>query len=229
MAKTTSDPSVDDGGRRGLAARAAHWSDTHRKTAIFGWLGFVVVAVMLGTAVGKEEIHGADAYSGDAGRAEQALYSAGLRPNDESVLVQSETQTIKDPEFQATIKELGEGLSGAEDVKNVELPPANGSVSLDGRSALVDFEITGDDLEARDRIAPSRDVVDNVHANHPDLLVEQFGSVSSNKELQEVFTSDLLKAEQLSLPITLLILVIAFASIVAALVPLLVGVTAVMA
>jgi uncharacterized membrane protein YdfJ with MMPL/SSD domain len=215
--------------RKNLAARAAHWSASHRKLAIFGWLGFVVVAVMIGGAVGQEQIHGADAYSGEAGRAEQALYEAGLRPNNETVLVQSETQTIEDPEFQDAIKELGVGLSGAEHVQNVELPPEAGGVSADGRSALVEFEITGDDLEAQDRIAPSQEVVDEVQADHPELLVEQFGSVSSNKELQDIFSSDLLKAGQLSLPITLVILIIAFGSVVAALVPLLIGITAVVA
>ncbi len=46
--------------KRNLAARAAHWSATHRKTAIFGWLGFVVVAFFVGNAVGQKKIHGAD-------------------------------------------------------------------------------------------------------------------------------------------------------------------------
>ena len=59
--------------------------------------------------------------------------------------------------------------------------------------------------------------------------MEQFGNVSSNKELNDTFTEDLLQAETLSLPITLLILVIAFGSLVAALVPLLLGFSAVIA
>ena len=63
--------------RKNLASRAAHWSATHRKTAIWGWLGFVVVAVFVGNAVGQNEIHGADDFSGEAGRAEQALYDVG--------------------------------------------------------------------------------------------------------------------------------------------------------
>ena len=68
-----------------------------------------------------------------------------------------------------------------------------------------------------------------MQADHPDLLVEQFGNVSSNKELNDTFTEDLLQAETLSLPITLLILVLAFGSLVAALVPLLLGFSAVIA
>src|SRR3954454_2610110 len=59
--------------KRNLAARAGHWSATHRKTAIFGWLGFVVVAFMIGNAVTQQVIHGADQFSGESGRAETAL------------------------------------------------------------------------------------------------------------------------------------------------------------
>ena len=86
---------------RNLAARAAHWSAEHRKTAIFGWLAFVVIAVVLGQAVGQNKIQGADQFSGEAGRAEHTLEDAGLRPNDEHVLIQSRTLTVEDPEFRS--------------------------------------------------------------------------------------------------------------------------------
>ena len=216
--------------RRNVAARAAHWSANHRKTAIWGWLAFVVVAVMLGNSVGQNEIHGADQFSGEAGRAEHALEAAGLRPNDEAVLIQSRTLTIEDPEFRSTVDDAAERLSQTKDVKNVVSPLGGpGETSADGHTALVEFEITGDSLEAAKRLEPAEAAVVAVKREHPDLLVEQFGNVSSNKQLNETFTSDLLQAELLSFPITLLILVIAFGSVVAALVPLLLGFTCVMA
>ena len=108
--------------KRNLAARAAHWSASHRKTAIFGWLAFVIVAVMAGGAVGQKQIHGADQFSGEAGRAEQTLESAGLRPNDESVLVQSKTLTTEDREFQTAVNQLSRRLSQARYVENVVSP-----------------------------------------------------------------------------------------------------------
>ncbi len=190
---------------------------------------FVVVAVLVGNAVGQNEIHGADDFNGESGRAERALYDAGLRPNHENVLIQDETLTIADPEFRAAIDETTTRLSQAQYVRNVESPPRGGAISADKQSALVEFEITGDDLEAQDRLAPAEDAIEAVQADHPDLLVEQFGNVSSNKELNDTFTEDLLQAETFSLPITLLILVIAFGTLVAALVPLLLGFSAVIA
>ena len=50
-----------------LASRFGHWSATHRKAAILGWLAFVVVAVMAGNAVGQNQIHGPDQFSGKPG------------------------------------------------------------------------------------------------------------------------------------------------------------------
>jgi RND superfamily putative drug exporter len=198
--------------------------------AIWGWLGFVVFAVFLGNAVGKEIIHGADQFSGESGRAEHALYDAGLRPNDEHILIQDETLTVDDPEFQSAINESIAELRNTDHVVNIVSPLGGGApVTEDKHSALVNFEITGDTLDAADRVDASRDVVDAVAADHPDLTVEQYGAASTQKELNEIFSEDLLQAETLSLPITLLILILAFGSVVAALVPLSIGITSVMA
>ena len=154
-----------------------------------------------------------------------------MRPNSESVLVQGKTLTTDDREFQTAIDQLTARLSKAEDVENVVGPlQRGGTVSADKHSALVDFEITGDDLEAKKRLEPAQDAVQDVQNAHAGrLLIEQFGSVSSNKELNETFSEDLLKAEMLSFPLTLLILILAFGSVVAALVPLFIGMTSVIA
>jgi uncharacterized membrane protein YdfJ with MMPL/SSD domain len=216
--------------RRNLAARAAHWSATHRKTAIFGWFGFVLFAVLIGQMVSQKTIFGADQFNGESGRAEHTLEDAGLRPNDEVVMVQSKNRTIADPEFRAAIVQTTRRLSRTKDVQNVKSPlSGDAAVSADKRSALVEFQITGNSEHAADRIKPSQDAVSSVQAVHPGLRIEQFGNVSTNKELNDTFQSDLAKAEGLSLPITLLILVIAFGSLVAAGVPLLLAFSAVIA
>ena len=41
---------------RNLAARMGGWSAQHRKTAIFGWFAFVLVAFALGNATGTTQI-----------------------------------------------------------------------------------------------------------------------------------------------------------------------------
>jgi uncharacterized membrane protein YdfJ with MMPL/SSD domain len=128
------EPSGEPPVRRNLAARAAHWSAEHRRIAIFGWLAFVAVAVVLGGGVGKNLIHGADQFSGEAGDAEHTLEDAGLRPNDEHILIQSETVTIKDPQFRSAIEQATDELSQAKDVTNVVSPlTGDAPVSADGR------------------------------------------------------------------------------------------------
>ena len=40
-------------GRTNLAGRAGRWSASHWKTAAFGWIAFAVVAVVVGSAIGR--------------------------------------------------------------------------------------------------------------------------------------------------------------------------------
>jgi uncharacterized membrane protein YdfJ with MMPL/SSD domain len=219
-----------NGRTRNIAARMGHWSATHRKTAIWGWLAFVLLAVFIGQAVGKNTIHGADNFSGESGTAEKALYSHGLRPNTEHVFFQSKTLTVHDPQYRAAVVDAATRLRRTKNVVNVVSPiTGNAAVSADGHSALVDFEITGNDQQAADRLGPSQNAVDAVKAAHPQLRIDQFGDVSSQKEINDTFASDLSKAEMLSFPITFLILVAVFGSLVAALVPLVLGITVVAA
>ena len=216
---------------RNLAARMGHWSATHRKTAIWGWVAFVAVAVLIGRAVAPQQLQGPDNFSGEAGTAETALYASGLRPNTEHVFFQGKTLTIRDARYRAAIQQATSELAHTRYVRNVVSPLGGGdaAVSADGRSALVDFEISGDSLEAAKRLGPAEDVVAAIKARHPELSVDQFGGVSSKKELNDTFSSDLAKAEMISLPITLVILILVFGSVVAALVPLLLAITTVAA
>ena len=155
---------------KNLASRAAHWSATHRKTAIFGWLAFVVFAVLVSQMVSQKTIFGADQFNGESGRAEHALEDSGLRPNKELVLVQSQKLTIGDPEFRTTIEQATSRLARAEHVENVKSPLTGAAaVSSDRHSALVEFDVTGDALEAADRLDPSSAVVTAVQKDTSQL------------------------------------------------------------
>ena len=52
---------------RNLAASAGRWSAKHRKTAILGWLAFVVIAFTGGGAIGTQNLKVVGAASGHAG------------------------------------------------------------------------------------------------------------------------------------------------------------------
>src|SRR4051812_4378670 len=217
-----------------LAARAAEWSAAHRKLAIWGWLGavFLLLAVILGGQLVKQnQIAAVDNFNGESHQAERALTDSGLRPTEEVALLQNRDVTVNDPAFKATIAETATKLRATEHVQNVSTPfdGGGGAISNDGHSVLVDFEISGKDTDAATNVVESEDTIAALQAAHPDFNVEQFGSGSSDKSLNEAFTKDLGKAGMISLPLTLLILTIAMGAMVAAGVPLILALTGVMA
>src|SRR4051794_40071447 len=216
--------------KHNLAARMAVWSGRHRKKAFWGWLAFVVVVFMAGTMVGTTQISDVDNFSGESHRAEVALDRSGLRPVKESVFIQSDGLTVKDPAFRTAVEDVTGRLSKVPYVENVRSPLTGASaVSADGHAALVDFEIAGDSTQAADRVDPTLAAVAAAQAGHPALDIRQLGDASANKAINEVIGEDLAKAGELSLPLTLIILTITFGTLVAAGVPLLIGITAVLA
>ena len=213
-----------------LAARMAVWSSRHRKKAFWGWLAFVVAVFGIGNAVGTTNISDVDQFSGESHRAEQALDRSGLRPVKEVVFVQSDKLTLKDPEFRAAVTDVTSRLSRVQYVEHVRSPLSGDSeVSADGHAALVNFEIAGDSTKAKDRVDPTLAAVAAAQASHRTLDIEQIGDASTQKVVQQVIGDDLKKAGELSLPLTLIILTLTFGSLVAAGVPLLIGITSVLA
>ena len=206
------------------------WSASHRKVAILGWFGFVFVAVLVGMTVSQNKISDVDGFNGESHRAEQALDEAGLRPTSEVVFVQSRDLTIDDAQFRAAVQDATRQVSRVRYVENVQSPlGGGGDVSIDRHAALVKFEIAGDSEETADRVDPVLTAVDGVQARHPALLIEQFGDASANKAINQTVNDDLAKAGELSIPITLIVLILTFGSLVAAGIPLLIGITSVIA
>ena len=213
-----------------LAARMARWSSTHRKRAFWGWLAFVIVAFAVGNAIGPKLISDIDNFNGESHDAEAALDRAGLRPQSEVVFIQSDELTIKDARFKAAVADVVRSLPKVPYVEDVKSPlQGESAVSQDGHAALVDFNVAGDSVEAKDRIDPVLAAVAAAQKRHPDLAVEQFGDASANKAVDETIADDLTNAGMLSLPITLILLTITFGTLVAAGVPLWIGLSAVVA
>ena len=218
--------------RSNLAARAGRWSAQHRKAAILGWLAFVVVAVVLGGAVGTKHIPQDNNGVGESGRAQQVLHNKFPQPANEQVLVQSSTLTVRDPAFRAAVQDVTGRLSALRTVQYVSSPllPVNrGEVSRDGRSVLVGFQITGKATDADKRVGESLTATAAAQRAHPSMRIEQAGDASSTKALNKSYSDDFSKARTLSLPITLIILVVAFGALVAAGIPVLLAATGVAA
>jgi uncharacterized membrane protein YdfJ with MMPL/SSD domain len=217
---------------RNLAGRAGRWSARHRKKAIFGWLAFVIAAVFIGGSVGTKTLTDEDYGTGESGRADRVANRAFPDEVGESVLVQARDGrgSARDAEARAAVAEVMTRLKDVPHVKDMQGPYAKGNesqISKDGRSALINFEIAG--KNADEKVTPALAAVAAVQKDHPSLRVEEFGGGSAEKALSKAFEDDFKRAELTSLPITILILIVAFGALVAASVPLLLAITAVAA
>src|SRR6187401_491285 len=216
---------------RNLAARMGRWSARHWKTATFGWLAFVLVAFGLGGTVGTRNIDNA-AGPGESGRMDRILEAGFEQPAAERVLIQSRSARAGTPEFDAAVADVVARISKLADVHDVRSPLTSGNadrISKDKRSALVEFKIRGAKDEAVDKIDPVLDAVAGAQRAHPDFSIGEFGDASAEKGVVTAYEDDLGKAGTLSLPITLIVLVLTFGSLVAAGIPLLLALTAVFA
>ena len=76
--------------KQNLAARAGRWSAQHRKRAILGWILFVVLATVIGGAVGQRMLADEDMGNGESRAADQAVAAAGFpKETGEQVLVEA--------------------------------------------------------------------------------------------------------------------------------------------
>ena len=213
-----------------LAARMGRWSAAHWKTATFGWLAFVLVAFALGGMAGTESIDASEPGPGESGRMDKILDEGFKQPAGESVFIESESLGVDDPAFVAVIEDVVRRIETLDLVQNVRSPldPENASqIAASGHAALVEFEIRGDPDDAVDKIGPVLDRVDVAQQVHPEFFIGEFGNASAQDGIVTAYGDDLGKAGELSLPITVAILVIAFGSLVAASIPLLLALTAV--
>lgn len=207
-----------------ITARAARWSASHPWKALGLWLLFVGVGVVLSGLVTTQEATGRDAGTGPSGRAATLLHEAGMTPPaDEQILLTSPDGPPDEAEVEATAADLTARLG--------ELPEVDGVGDLvwseSGDAALLPVTLSGDPDDLGDDVVPVREVTAQVARDHPDLGVEQTGSASIDDAIMGVVEEDLASATSLSLPVTLVIMLLAFGALIAAAIPVLLALSAV--
>ena len=215
-----------------VAARMGRWSANHKKTAIFGWLAFVAVAFLIGNAVGTKKLEQNKAGSGEAGHVNALLADEFKQRQGDSILIQSTARTIEEPAFRSAVDDVTRTVTGLRAVKKVRSPFApgqTGRISKDRHTALLTLELRTTDLGKAKRLdlAVERAVAASA-ARHPGFAIEEFG-VNAEKQLDAAVVKDFKKAGVFSVPITLVILAIAFGAFVAAGLPILLALSAVLA
>ncbi len=186
------------------------WSTRRPVLAIAAWLTFVVVAVLALAITGSKPLENGAVGQSARGYALMDAHGLGL-PAEEYAYLRSDTLTAGDPAFQTATGQVAarmhDALGG----------PAHISIDGDGHAALVTAQITKPfDMP---RLEASISAVGAAHLGVSAMAVDPTSGGGS----------DLHRAEQLSIPVTLLVLLISFGALVAALVPVVLAATAVIA
>ncbi|CAL9617387.1 MMPL family transporter [Streptomyces sp. enrichment culture] len=217
---------------RGIAARAGGWSARHRWAAVGIWVLFVVLAMGLGSAAGRVDVKDSDQMGGETHTAARIVEDAGIdEPAGETVLVQARSGGLKatDAEFRAAVDAVVQAVEGTGQVTGVTSPYDSKTISKDGRSALVQFDMRGEADTAGERVEPVLKAVEGVQQEHGSLRIEEIGGASMMKTFDDAFGDDFKKAEYSAVPVALGILLVAFGALVAALVPVALAITAIIA
>jgi len=212
---------------RNLAAHAGRWSARHRKSAVIGWILFVVLAVGVGGKIGQNDLDESASGNGESKRGDMIVAAAGFAEQaGEQVLVQGKG-SVKgdDPPVTAAVRDVVGRLQRIEGVTDIERPLH----SADHRSVLVSFALAGTDEQAEKLVEQPLAAVAAVQAAHADVRVEQFGEASATKAIAAQDDKDGNQAQLVSNVLMLIILLTAFGAVVAAGLPLVLGATAVAA
>ncbi len=205
----------------GPLGRLGRWTADNVRTVALAW---VVVAVGLGVFAPQVE-HALSGAGWEASGSESVAarrlvqeHFGGLSSQAFMVVVHSETRTTADPAFRQALASVEASLRGSKDVTSVVPPQAGSTVSRDGHTALVTAGASGTPTEA---VAAADELKHELTRLGTDSIsVSLTGASGMWSDFNEANRKAMLKSELISWPVTMAILVVAFGSLVAAGLPL---------
>ncbi len=218
-----------------LPEKIAAWSVRHRALTLVGWVALVLIALLSGMLLDGESRRSTD--PGESGRAQTALNAqSAFDPLRENVLVQAKDPGsppfVANDELRRATDDLVTTLTRSGAVAEVRSPLATDGaerISADGAAGLVGFSIAGGEKDIRPNFETAAAQIDVVAARHPSVRLGLSGDLSLSTVVDKGIREDVKRSEFLSLPMTLVILLIVFGALVAASVPLLLAGTSVAA
>jgi RND superfamily putative drug exporter len=204
--------------------RIARWSAEHPWRAIGAWLLFVAICITAGSMAGTREAKFDDNPTGELATYKSIVDESGFtHPETENVLISSRSGKLDPAAGLAAANEARAAMGGLAEVGKVSDPIP----SPKGTAVLVNVEMKGDPKTSDERVQPLLDATASVQQHHPDLLVEEVGGASLDKALSATLGNDFKKAELISIPVTLVIMLLVFGALIAAGVPVLLALSAV--
>ncbi|HEU5475263.1 MAG TPA: MMPL family transporter [Actinophytocola sp.] len=207
-----------------LTVRIARWSAEHPWRAIGAWVLFMMLSLTLGNVLGTKTADFDDNPKGEMATYQSIVDESGFsRPATENVLITARDGDLDAGRATAAAGDVRTAMSGLSGVGAVSEPVP----SPKGTAVLVNVELAGDRETAEERVRPLLDTTASVQQRYPDLRIEQVGGASLNSALSETMGQDFQKAELISVPVALVIMLVVFGALIAAGVPVLLAVSAV--
>ncbi|MFC9341328.1 MMPL family transporter [Streptomyces sp. NPDC057020] len=211
--------------RKPATVRIARWSATHPWSAIGLWVVFVALCLLLGGAAGTQRISDAESGVGESGRAGRITASGHFteKPEENVLITAAGGGTLDTATARKAAAELAARMKALPEVESV----GSALPSPDGTALLLPVTMRGDTEDADTRVQPLLDASAATERAHEGVRIDQIGTGSTAKGLGETLGEDFRKAELISLPLTLLILLVVFGAIIAAGVPVLLALSCV--
>jgi RND superfamily putative drug exporter len=205
----------------GPVGRLGRWTATHVRVVVVAW---VAIAVGLGVLAPRVEtaLSGAgwEATGSESVAARQLIDRdfRGLSSSALMVVVHADDKTVGDPAFRAAVAQAQRTLAADPRVAGVVAPRPGVSIARDGHTAVIQAGAAGD---SNAMVRAADDLKGKLHALQGDgVQVSLTGASGMWSDFNEANRTAMMKSELFSWPVTLVILVLAFGSLVAAGLPL---------
>jgi len=204
----------------GPIGRLGRYTATHFRVVLIAW---AVVAIALGVFAPRVEhaLSGAgwEATGSESLKVRQTVDRefGGLSSSALMVVVHSEDKTVSDPAFAAVVADTQRKLAADPRVTDVVAPQPGQSISRDGHTAIIQ---AGAAASSNEMVRAADELKGELQGAHG-VQVALTGASGMWSDFNEANKSAMMKSELLSWPVTLAILVVAFGSLVAAGLPLL--------
>ncbi len=247
---TTSDPS-EHRIRDPWTVRVAGWSARHRWPVFVLWfvatIGLFVASLAAGGTRAVEAVSNDQRSKYEAGEAYVVYNAANTQSAEEAsqqflLIVSNPSGTIDDPTFTTAIADIVARLGAVQAtvggasgpvfeqlVDPTTVPPEAGLVSPDRTTVRVVARVPGDGESLVERLEPVPAVVTDIKAAYPAYRIHALNNTIANDEISELINGGLDASLRLTIPLTFGILLIAFGAAVAAIIPLILAITALLA
>ncbi|HEX7223020.1 MAG TPA: MMPL family transporter [Candidatus Limnocylindrales bacterium] len=234
--------------RAAWTVRAATWSARHRWPVFVLWcvvtLGLFAASIAVGGTNAAAAVTNEQRSKYEAGEAGVLFNASGTGPPSQSfvLVVSGELRAFEDDALRLAVTNMSTRLidlratvAGADApvfdqlIDPTSAPPEAGLVSPDGSTVRIVARVPGDGDELGDRLAAVPALIQEFRTAFPELRIHALSNTLANEEIQELVNGGLDESLRLTIPLTFLILLIAFGAAVAAAVPLILAITALLA